>query len=339
MVFISYSSKDLALANKICHFLESNGIQCWIAPRNIAPGMAYPNAIMRGIKSSDTFLLVVTSNSIHSAHVNNETDIAFNLGKRIIPIKVEDAPLGDSMTYYLARKQWIVANHNLEAGLQNLLHVLRNYYPAPAPCPNPIPSPAPNPTPSPLPSPEKSHSKRKKITLLIILGIVINIIIIGVLLSLDDNKPIAKNDQDYSEEIVAVEEIVDTTNYLQGTLLGTVNTENYLLGYQLQIGNSGINFASTLATIENNEIKLKYEQSYWNRINKRSLTVYFDDGDGKSVGSFEGLIFLHENYLVYEGEARSWDDSNIFPEGEYRFVKEISNEEREYLLNIGILQK
>jgi hypothetical protein len=37
-VFISYSSKDKAIADTICQWLESAGIPCWMAPRNIEFG-------------------------------------------------------------------------------------------------------------------------------------------------------------------------------------------------------------------------------------------------------------------------------------------------------------
>ena len=37
-VFISYSTKNSDVANKICHVLEQNNLKCWIAPRNIASG-------------------------------------------------------------------------------------------------------------------------------------------------------------------------------------------------------------------------------------------------------------------------------------------------------------
>jgi hypothetical protein len=38
MVFISHSSNDRATADAICAHLESAGIKCWIAPRDIEPG-------------------------------------------------------------------------------------------------------------------------------------------------------------------------------------------------------------------------------------------------------------------------------------------------------------
>ena len=40
-VFISYSSKDLDITEQVRRILETNGISCWIAPRNIPSGSSY----------------------------------------------------------------------------------------------------------------------------------------------------------------------------------------------------------------------------------------------------------------------------------------------------------
>jgi hypothetical protein len=40
-LFISYSSEDKAIAEALCAALESEGISCWIAPRNVKAGRPY----------------------------------------------------------------------------------------------------------------------------------------------------------------------------------------------------------------------------------------------------------------------------------------------------------
>jgi len=63
-VFISYSSKDKAIADAICHQLESEGIKCWIAPRDIEPGSKWTEAIMHGIEKCRAFILVVSATGV-----------------------------------------------------------------------------------------------------------------------------------------------------------------------------------------------------------------------------------------------------------------------------------
>ena len=91
-VFISYSTKDKAIADVVCNTLENNGIHCWIAPRNIQPGKPYAREIINGIVSSKALLLIYPSNSNSAEHVINEVDAAFNAKKTIVTI-----PLGSCL--------------------------------------------------------------------------------------------------------------------------------------------------------------------------------------------------------------------------------------------------
>ena len=37
-IFVSYSSKDKAVADAIVSALENSGLRCWVAPRDVKPG-------------------------------------------------------------------------------------------------------------------------------------------------------------------------------------------------------------------------------------------------------------------------------------------------------------
>jgi hypothetical protein len=61
-VFISYSNMDKKTADAVCSIMEQNGIRCWIAPRDITPGLPFAEAIIDGIKGSRVFILIYSSN-------------------------------------------------------------------------------------------------------------------------------------------------------------------------------------------------------------------------------------------------------------------------------------
>src|SRR5215207_8155185 len=48
-VFVSYSSKDKAVADAAVATLEARAIRCWVAPRDIVPGKEWSEAIIDGI--------------------------------------------------------------------------------------------------------------------------------------------------------------------------------------------------------------------------------------------------------------------------------------------------
>lgn len=105
--FISYSSKDKEIADRIVKAIESTNHLCWIAPRNIPFGTPYARGIMDGIDNSSTFLVLITENSIKSEDVLNEVDNAHALKKKIIPIRLSDIQLPRELNYYISRNQWI----------------------------------------------------------------------------------------------------------------------------------------------------------------------------------------------------------------------------------------
>jgi hypothetical protein len=48
-VFVSYSSRDQAAAQAICAALETAGIRCWIAPRDIEAASQWGGSIVGAV--------------------------------------------------------------------------------------------------------------------------------------------------------------------------------------------------------------------------------------------------------------------------------------------------
>ena len=79
-VFISYSHHDKPTADAICAKLESGGLRCWYAPRDIAPGTDWAASIIDAIKASKVFVLVFTNYSNVSQQVIREISNAVQEG-------------------------------------------------------------------------------------------------------------------------------------------------------------------------------------------------------------------------------------------------------------------
>lgn len=116
-VFISYSSKEMEVATKVCTYLEANGIPCWIAPRNVDAGSNYASQIVSALKQCEILVLLASENTNASGHVSNEVSIAFDNKKIIIPFKLQDFNFTDEYLYFLGRKHWIEAHKDFNASL------------------------------------------------------------------------------------------------------------------------------------------------------------------------------------------------------------------------------
>jgi TIR domain len=57
-VFISYPHQNKATAEAACAMLESDGIRCWIAPRDIIPGMDWGESIVDAINGAKIMVLI-----------------------------------------------------------------------------------------------------------------------------------------------------------------------------------------------------------------------------------------------------------------------------------------
>ena len=136
LAFISHSSVDAAIANKIVVELEKNGIPCWIAPRNIQSGTTYAAAIVQGIKKSNRFILVFSQSSNNSDAVVNEIENANALKLPIIPFKIDNEPYSDSLDYYLRSKQSIAAyDKSIDQAVADLIRSVNSSSAIPLPTP------------------------------------------------------------------------------------------------------------------------------------------------------------------------------------------------------------
>ncbi|MBN1926720.1 MAG: TIR domain-containing protein [Prolixibacteraceae bacterium] len=125
-VFISYSSVDKIAADTVCSILEQNGLGCWIAPRDITPGLDFAEAIIDGIKSSKLFILVYSSNSNNSKQVIREVDRAVHFGLQVINLRLEDVPMSKQLDYYLSSVHWLDAKSpSLEEHINKLSGVVK----------------------------------------------------------------------------------------------------------------------------------------------------------------------------------------------------------------------
>ena len=127
-VFISYSSKNSAAAQAICHQLEDNNIKCWMAPRDIPVGAKYASVITQAIKECKAVVLVFSEYSAISPWVESEINLAFSNRKPIVPYKIDTTPLENYDEFYLMlnNRHWIEAYPDFKTRFADLVTVISN---------------------------------------------------------------------------------------------------------------------------------------------------------------------------------------------------------------------
>jgi hypothetical protein len=108
-VFISYAMEDKHYADAACASLESDGIRCWIAPRDILPGGIWSEKIINAIQQSRVMVLIFSSHANKSDHIKREVNHAIETGLSVITFRIENVDFTGALEYYLEAVHWLDA--------------------------------------------------------------------------------------------------------------------------------------------------------------------------------------------------------------------------------------
>jgi hypothetical protein len=102
--FISHSTKDKEIAERIWGDLQNRNVRCWYAPEDLKIGDKFQERIEESIRLHDKSLLVLSENAVNSAWVEREVQAAREredrTGKLVLfPIRVDDAVMDASRAW------------------------------------------------------------------------------------------------------------------------------------------------------------------------------------------------------------------------------------------------
>ncbi len=124
-LFISYASEDRAWVRRLAAALRDAGWDVWIDQDGIHGGREWRTEIVRALKASDVFVLVLSPASVQSRNVVKELSLAEDFGRRILPVELAPAEEGSDLKYQLAGLQRVsFVDRPFPAALERLLLAL-----------------------------------------------------------------------------------------------------------------------------------------------------------------------------------------------------------------------
>jgi len=109
-IFVSYCTKsDRDAAYELVRYIESRGIECWIAPRDVQGGMEWAAEIVNAITVAKVMVLIFSPSANSSPQVRREVMLAAHRGVRVVPFRIEDITPAASLEYFLGGQQWLDA--------------------------------------------------------------------------------------------------------------------------------------------------------------------------------------------------------------------------------------
>ena len=123
-VFVSYCTRDKPVADALVSRLEQAGVRCWVAPRDILPGMVWGEAIIHAIGTTRLMVLVLSGEANASRHVLREVERAVASDVVVVPFRIDAVEPTGAMAYFLASEHWLDAmTPPLDAHIARLVEV------------------------------------------------------------------------------------------------------------------------------------------------------------------------------------------------------------------------
>jgi tetratricopeptide (TPR) repeat protein len=105
-IFVSYSRKDKDFVRRLDEALKSRGREAWVDWEDIRPTEEWMQAIYAAIEGADTFVFVLTPDSVASEVCGREIAHAAANNKRMVPIVARDVS-SKTVPEALAKLNWI----------------------------------------------------------------------------------------------------------------------------------------------------------------------------------------------------------------------------------------
>jgi WD40 repeat protein len=124
-VFISYSRRNKEFVQELHGALEATGREVWVDWENIPVAVDWWHEIQLGIELADTFVFVLSPDSVASKVCGQEIEEALKHNKRLVPVICQDVQ-PDLVHPELARLNWIFlrSQDDFEKGFKGLLEAL-----------------------------------------------------------------------------------------------------------------------------------------------------------------------------------------------------------------------
>src|SRR6267378_181267 len=106
-LFISYSRKDKDFVRRLDEALKSRGREAWVDWEDIRPTEDFMQAIYGAIEGADSFIFVLTPDSIASIPCGREIAHAAAQNKRMVPIVAREVN-SDTVPEALRKLNWIL---------------------------------------------------------------------------------------------------------------------------------------------------------------------------------------------------------------------------------------
>jgi TIR domain len=122
-LFVSHVREDHAATMEIVAELERLGLPCWVAPRDVGPGKPFDDEIAEALENCQAMLLIFSDRCNENMYIRREVTVAGEIGKHIIPFRIEDVQPRRALRIRLSDLNWIDAFVSREQAINQVARI------------------------------------------------------------------------------------------------------------------------------------------------------------------------------------------------------------------------
>lgn len=122
--FLSHSSQDREITERVAATLRNHGIPVWYSATNIRGAQQWQDEIGKALKRCDFFIVLLSNQSIASEWVKRELAYALNHGQyteNILPVLLEPCDF-ESLSWTLGAFEMVNLTGDFAEGCRNMLN-------------------------------------------------------------------------------------------------------------------------------------------------------------------------------------------------------------------------
>lgn len=122
-VFLSHSSRNLDVAQKVAGTLRSHGVAVWFSPTEILSAQQWHDEIGKALRRCDWFMVLLSKSAVQSPWVKNELVFALRHNQyndHILPVIIEECDY-EALSWTLGNFQMVDLTNNRQEAYRKIL--------------------------------------------------------------------------------------------------------------------------------------------------------------------------------------------------------------------------
>ena len=125
-VFISCTSTEVKIAERLSAYLEYYNVQCFVANRDIPADVPWAQGIAEAIKNSKMMIALFTEDFNSGTWMDGELKTAVDAAVPILTFRLSDIPYGETKVEYLKSTAFVDGTNDIEGNFPKLYEEVCN---------------------------------------------------------------------------------------------------------------------------------------------------------------------------------------------------------------------